>query len=61
MTNELKCKTCVPPERHPGCHATCKYYIEWNEQHQKELKEKHKRKWLEGIARPEKPKRRRKK
>lgn len=22
------CKDCVAPKRHPGCHATCKEYIE---------------------------------
>ena len=23
-----RCKDCVPPKRHGGCHATCKEYID---------------------------------
>ena len=30
MTDNIcPCKPCVPPERHPGCHATCPKYKEW--------------------------------
>ena len=27
MRNEIRCcRDCVPPKRHPGCHATCEKY-----------------------------------
>jgi hypothetical protein len=30
------CKDCVPPKRHPGCHATCKTYIDERARYDKE-------------------------
>lgn len=37
MAKVCPCKDCVAPKRHPGCHARCNEYIEWNEEHQQEL------------------------
>lgn len=59
MANDLKCKTCIPPERYPGCHDKCKYYQEWKEIHDKEKELEHKQKWLDTLGRPEKPIRKR--
>lgn len=28
------CKDCVAPKRHPGCHATCKEYIDEKAQYE---------------------------
>lgn len=30
------CKDCVAPKRHPGCHATCKEYIDEKAQLEKD-------------------------
>lgn len=42
---ELKCKNCVPPVRHIGCHDTCKDYQDWKKE-QDELKAKLRKKAL---------------
>ena len=28
------CKSCTTPNRHPGCHDTCKYYLEEREKYE---------------------------
>ena len=48
--DDLKCKTCKPPERYPGCHEKCKYYQEWNDKHKKEKEKERNRKWLEYLG-----------
>ena len=32
------CKTCVPPQRHVGCHATCPEYLEQKRQNEESRK-----------------------
>lgn len=32
------CKDCVPPKRHPSCHATCKEYIDEKAQFEEDKK-----------------------
>lgn len=61
MTNNLKCKNCKPPIRHPGCHATCQNYLSWKEEHDQEAKAERESKWLSNLGKPIKPKRKRKK
>lgn len=34
------CKDCVPPDRHPGCHSTCKEYINQNKKHIQEREDR---------------------
>lgn len=48
--NELKCQDCKPPERYPGCHATCKYYQEWKEKKEEQNKAVNKKKYLHQIG-----------
>lgn len=31
------CRECVPPERHMGCHGTCKRYLAEKKAHEEEL------------------------
>ena len=48
MTNYFeKCQHCVPPERHPGCHATCPHYAEAKAKYNsdKAIKDKDKDVW----------------
>ena len=49
-SENLKCKNCKQPERHPGCHSTCEYYIEWKKEHDKIEAEIKKQKWLNNIS-----------
>lgn len=30
------CKNCVPPQRHPGCHGTCKRYLKEKAEYEKQ-------------------------
>lgn len=30
------CKNCVPPQRHPGCHGTCKQYLKEKAEYEKQ-------------------------
>jgi hypothetical protein len=30
------CKNCVPPQRHPGCHSTCKQYLKEKAEYEKQ-------------------------
>jgi hypothetical protein len=32
LSIDLKCKKCVPPERHPGCHDDCEWYQAWKKE-----------------------------
>lgn len=48
--NDLRCKDCVAPERHPGCHAECKWYIEWKKEHDKKSEDFKKEQWLKGLG-----------
>ena len=52
MNNNLKCKTCKPPQRHPGCHGTCQDYISWKEEYDKIENQNRKQKWLNGLGKP---------
>ena len=53
------CRECVPPKRYPGCHAVCEAYISWKEEWDTLKDKERKQKQMDGWARPEKPKRRR--
>lgn len=37
ILSSCPCRYCVAPRRHPGCHAICKDYKEWNTLHKQEL------------------------
>ena len=50
MTKELKCKTCKPPERHPGCHSVCKYFLEWKQEQEEKKKKRRKDIYISNIG-----------
>lgn len=53
------CKDCTAPDRHPGCHDTCEYYLKEREkyedakkQEEREKKQKHMYQTVELTADP---------
>lgn len=49
MPQNLKCRECVPPKRHPDCHSDCEDYLKWKkewEEERKRLKNEH---WLKTL------------
>ena len=50
MKTELKCKECKSPIRHPGCHDTCEFYLQWKQEHDELVEKERKNKWLDGIS-----------
>ena len=50
MKLEPRCKNCLPPERHPGCHSECKWYKEWKEEYDKRKKREKDENWLQHIG-----------
>lgn len=53
------CKECVAPKRHIECHAKCEAYIQWKGEWDALKDKERKQKQMDGWARPEKHKRRR--
>ena len=33
MNDDRPCRGCVPPKRHPGCHADCPEDLAWVKEH----------------------------
>ena len=60
--NECPCKDCVAPKRFPGCHASCKEYLEWSAARQQYLEARHAQQHRDNNCFPNrlrKPKKRR--
>ena len=49
QNNELKCRYCKPPERHPGCQSHCPHYQEWKKKHDEEMKQLKKEQWYKRL------------
>jgi len=50
MNKPCPCRYCVAPKRHPGCHAECPEYKEWDAEHQQHLEEVRKKKQEESVG-----------
>lgn len=44
------CRDCKPPKRCSGCHSTCKEYIAWREEYDRQKNVNDDKKWLRSLA-----------
>ena len=56
MTNELKCRYCKAPIRHPGCQSHCEHYLKWKEEYDKLKSVEKKQIYIDYLGRPNKKK-----